>query len=87
LGSYVLIFQSEIYATLACSKYCIMEGIVNRVVSIFSDSRAFECQVEGAGVVTQIILRLMELGVCLSSVKNVAEKTQSRLDKILTEAA
>jgi hypothetical protein len=31
--------------------------------------------------------RLMELGDCLSSVKNVAEKAQSRLDEILTEAA
>jgi hypothetical protein len=29
----------------------------------------------------------MELGNCLSSVVNVAEKTQSRLDEILTEAA
>jgi hypothetical protein len=29
----------------------------------------------------------MELGDCLSSVKNVAEKAQSRLDEILTEAA
>jgi hypothetical protein len=29
----------------------------------------------------------LELGNCLSSVKNVAEKTKSRLDEILTEAA
>jgi hypothetical protein len=29
----------------------------------------------------------MKLGDCLSSVENVAEKGQSRLDEILTEAA
>jgi hypothetical protein len=29
----------------------------------------------------------MELGDCFSSVENVAEKAQSRLDEILTEAA
>jgi hypothetical protein len=32
-------------------------------------------------------LRLIELGDCLSSVENVTEKAQSRLDEILTEAA
>jgi hypothetical protein len=46
----------------------------------------FDCQAKRVGVVTYITLRLMELGDCLSSVKNVAEKAQSRLDEILTEA-
>jgi hypothetical protein len=32
-------------------------------------------------------LRLVELRNCFSSVENVAEKAQSRLDEILTEAA
>jgi hypothetical protein len=36
LGSPVTVFQSEV----VCSEYCIMEGIVNRAVSICSDSRA-----------------------------------------------
>jgi ribonuclease HI len=157
LGSHATVFQSEVYAILACSEYCISEGIVNRVVSICSDSRTallafkscavssrvvpqckdsiqelalsnrvqlvwvpghfgihgnsetdalaraglssdsvrralssvstFECQAEGAKVVTYISLRLMKLGDCLSSVENVAEKAQSRIDEILTEAA
>jgi hypothetical protein len=34
-----MVFQSEVYAILACSEYSIVEGIViNRVVSICSDS-------------------------------------------------
>jgi hypothetical protein len=39
LGSYATVFQSEVYAVLACSEYCLSEGIVNRAVSICSDSR------------------------------------------------
>jgi hypothetical protein len=39
---------------------------------------------EGVGVVTQITLRIRD---CLSTVENMAEKAQSRLDEILTEAA
>jgi hypothetical protein len=39
LGSHATVFQSEVYAILACS-YCISEGIVNREISICSDSRA-----------------------------------------------
>jgi hypothetical protein len=35
-GSHTTVFQSEIYAILACSEYCISEGIVNRAVSIWS---------------------------------------------------
>jgi hypothetical protein len=40
LGSHAAVFQSEVYAILACSEYCISEGIVNRAVSNCSDSRA-----------------------------------------------
>jgi hypothetical protein len=39
LGSHARVFHFEVYATLACSEYCILEGIVNRAVSICSDSR------------------------------------------------
>jgi hypothetical protein len=35
-----LMLRSEVYAILACSEYCISEGIVNRAISICSDSRA-----------------------------------------------
>jgi hypothetical protein len=38
--SHATVFQSEVYAILACSEYCISEGIVNKAVSIWSDSRA-----------------------------------------------
>jgi hypothetical protein len=34
LGSHATIFQSEVYAILACSEYCISGGIVNRAISI-----------------------------------------------------
>jgi hypothetical protein len=40
LGSHATVFQSEVNAILACSEYCISEDIVNRAVSICSDSRA-----------------------------------------------
>jgi hypothetical protein len=40
LGSHATVFQSEVYSILACSKYCISEGNVNRAISICSDSRA-----------------------------------------------
>jgi hypothetical protein len=29
LGSHAMVFQSEVYAILECSEYCISEGIVN----------------------------------------------------------
>jgi hypothetical protein len=40
LGSHATVFQSKLYAILACSEYCISEGIVNRALSMCSDSRA-----------------------------------------------
>jgi hypothetical protein len=40
LDSHAMVFQSEVYAILACSEYCISESIVNRAISICSDSRA-----------------------------------------------
>jgi hypothetical protein len=39
--SYALGSQSEVYAILACSEYCNLEGIVNRAVSICSDRDCF----------------------------------------------
>jgi hypothetical protein len=32
LGSHATVFQSEVYSILACSEYCISEGIVNRAI-------------------------------------------------------
>jgi hypothetical protein len=40
LGSHTTVFQSEEYAILACSEYCISEDIVNRAVSICSGRTA-----------------------------------------------
>jgi hypothetical protein len=34
LGSHATVFQSKVCAILACSEYCISEGIVNRAVSV-----------------------------------------------------
>jgi hypothetical protein len=39
LCSHATVFQCEVYAILASSEYCISEDIVNRAVSICSDSR------------------------------------------------
>jgi hypothetical protein len=40
LGPHATVFQSEVYAILACSEYCISEGIINRAISICFDSTA-----------------------------------------------
>jgi hypothetical protein len=34
LGSHATVFQSELYAIMACSEYFILEAIVNRAISI-----------------------------------------------------
>jgi hypothetical protein len=34
LGSHTTVFQSKVYAILACSEYCISEGMVDRAISI-----------------------------------------------------
>jgi hypothetical protein len=41
LGSHATVFQFKVYNILACSKYFISEGIVNRAISICSDSMPF----------------------------------------------
>jgi hypothetical protein len=38
LGFHATVFKSEVFAFLACSEYCISEGIVNKAISICSDS-------------------------------------------------
>jgi hypothetical protein len=40
LGSHATVFQSEVYATLAGTEYCISEGIVHKAISKCSNSRA-----------------------------------------------
>jgi hypothetical protein len=57
LGSHATVFQSEVYAILAISEYCISEGIVNRVVSICSDSRAALLAPKSYGVSSRVVLQ------------------------------
>jgi hypothetical protein len=56
LGSHATVFQSEVYAILAISEYCISEGI-NRVVSICSDSRAALLAPKSYGVSSRVVLQ------------------------------
>jgi hypothetical protein len=56
-GSYATVFQSEVYAILACSEYCISEGIVNRAVSICSDSRAALLALKLYAVSSRVVLQ------------------------------
>jgi hypothetical protein len=89
------------YMLLACSEYCISEGIVNSAVSICSDSRAALLALKSYAVSFRVgpqcrdslqeltlsnRVRLVWAIVCWS-VENMAEKTQSKLDEVLTEAA
>jgi ribonuclease HI len=57
LGSHATVFQSKVYAFLACSEYCISEGIVNRAVSICSDSRAAFLALKSYAVSSRILLQ------------------------------
>jgi hypothetical protein len=57
LGSRVTVFQSEVYAILACSEYYISEGIVNGAVSICSDSRATLLAPKLYAVSSKIVLK------------------------------
>jgi hypothetical protein len=49
--------KSEVYAFLACSEYCISEGIVNRAVSICSDSRAALLALKSHAVSSRVVLQ------------------------------
>jgi hypothetical protein len=40
LGTFVTVFQAEVYAILACSDYCLRECIAGKTICICSDSRA-----------------------------------------------
>jgi hypothetical protein len=57
LGSHATVFQSELYAVLACSEYCILEGIVNKAISICSDSRAALLALKLYAVSSRVVLQ------------------------------
>jgi hypothetical protein len=57
LGSHATVFQSEVYAILACSEYCISEGIVTRVVSICSDSKAALLALKSYAMSSRVVLQ------------------------------
>jgi hypothetical protein len=57
LGSHATVFQSEMYAILVCLEYCILEGIVNRTVSICSDNRAALLTLKPYAVSFRVVLK------------------------------
>jgi hypothetical protein len=57
LGFHATVFQSEVYAILACSEYCISEDIVNRAISICSDSWAALLGLKLNAVSSRVVLQ------------------------------
>jgi hypothetical protein len=57
LGSHATVFQSEVYAILECSEYCISEGIVNRAISICSDGKAAFLALKSYAVSSRVVLQ------------------------------
>jgi hypothetical protein len=68
LGSHVTVYQSKVYAFLACS-----EGIVNRAVSICSDSRAVLLALKSYAVSSRVVLQ------CGDSLQELALSNRVRL--------
>jgi hypothetical protein len=56
LGSHAKVFQSKIFAFLACSEYCISESIVNRAISICSDRRAALLALKSYAMSSRVVL-------------------------------
>jgi ribonuclease HI len=73
LGSHATVSQSEMYAILVCSKYCISEGIVNRAVSICSDSRAALLALKPYTVSSRVVLQ------CRDSLQKLVVSNRVRL--------
>jgi hypothetical protein len=71
MGSHATVFQSEVYAILACLEYCISKGIVNRAISICSDGRAALLALKSYAVSSRVVLQcrnfLQELALFLKS--------------------
>jgi ribonuclease HI len=77
LGSHATVFQSEVYAILACSEYCILESIANRVVSICSDSRTALLALKSYAVSSRVVLQ------CRDSLQELALSNRVRLEWVL----
>jgi ribonuclease HI len=73
LSSHGTVFQSEVYAILACLEYCVSEGIVNRAISIFSDSRAALLALKSYAVSPRVVLQ------CRDSLQGLALSNRVRL--------
>jgi hypothetical protein len=61
LGSHATVFQSKIHTILACSEYCISDGIVKGVVLICSDSRAALLALKSYAVSSRAVLQCRDL--------------------------
>jgi hypothetical protein len=57
LGSHATVFQSEIYAILACSEYCSSAGTINIAISICSDSTATLLALKSYDVASRVELQ------------------------------
>jgi ribonuclease HI len=77
LDSHVIVFQSEVYAILACLEYCISEGIVNRAISICFDSRAALLALKSYAVSSKVVLQ------CGNSLQELALSNRVRLVWVL----
>jgi ribonuclease HI len=73
LGSNATVFQSKVSAILACLEYCFSEGIVNRAVSICSDSRDALLAFKSYAVFSRVVLQ------CGDSFKELALSNRVRL--------
>jgi ribonuclease HI len=72
-GTHATVFQSEVYAILACLEYCISKGIVNRAISICSDGRAALLALKSHAVSSRAVLQ------CGNSIQELALSNSVRL--------
>jgi hypothetical protein len=71
LGSHATVFQSEVYAFLACSEYCISEGTVNRAISSCFGLKSY-------AVSSRVVLQ------CEDSLQELALSNRVRLDTMVS---
>jgi hypothetical protein len=73
LGSHATVFQSKVYAILACLEYCISEGIVNRAISICSENMAALLAFKSYAMPSRVVLQ------CRDALQEMALSNRVRL--------
>jgi ribonuclease HI len=76
-GSHATVFQSEVHAILASSEYCVSEGIVNRAISICSNSSAALLAFKLYAVSSRVLLQ------CKDSLQELVLSNRVRLVWVL----